>query len=247
MARICEWCLGPIDPSARADAVYCGKRCRQANWRFTGGCPRREATDEPRRWKYADPPYPGLAHLYEDHPDFDGEVDHKRLVEQLRDGCDGWALSTSSDALREVWDLCPEARLAPWFRGARGGRTWQPGKAYEAVLYVNPRPILSTTRVDALVHTARPRTSDPRRVLGAKPARFAYWLFELLGARPGDEFIDMFPGSGGMARAWRIYESRLQGPDASTRTSSDASRLPGPRRVAFGRARDASSSTRDDG
>lgn len=29
---------------------------------------------------YADPPYIGCAHLYRDHPDYAGEVDHARLM-----------------------------------------------------------------------------------------------------------------------------------------------------------------------
>ena len=39
---------------------------------------------------YADPPYPGCAHLYKDHPDYAGEVDHAALVERLRSEYDGW-------------------------------------------------------------------------------------------------------------------------------------------------------------
>jgi hypothetical protein len=58
------------------------------------------------------------------------------------------------------------------------------------------------------VHTSRPRTSDPRRVIGAKPSTFAFWIFELLGAQPGDTLDDLYPGSGGIARAWDIYVSR---------------------------------------
>lgn len=49
------------------------------------------------------------------------------------------------------------------------------------------------------------RRTDPARVVGAKPAIFARWVFDLLGALPGDEFVDVFPGSGGIARAWDLY------------------------------------------
>jgi len=30
---------------------------------------------------YADPPYIGCAHLYRDHPDYAGEVDHPALID----------------------------------------------------------------------------------------------------------------------------------------------------------------------
>ena len=66
---------------------------------------------------------------------------------------------------------------------------------------------LEARRLDALVHVARIRTTDPRRVVGAKPAGFCWWLFDLLGALPGDELVDLFPGSGGIGRAWRLYSS----------------------------------------
>ena len=60
-------------------------------------------------------------------------------------------------------------------------------------------------RVDSLVYRPGVRTTDPGRVVGTKPAAFIRWVFDLLGALPGDEFVDVFPGSGGVARAWAIY------------------------------------------
>ena len=60
-------------------------------------------------------------------------------------------------------------------------------------------------RIDSLIYRPGNRTTDPARVVGAKPAVFVRWIFDLLGALPGDEFVDIFPGSGGVARAWRIY------------------------------------------
>src|SRR5690348_8177964 len=59
------------------------------------------------RIAYADPPYPGCAHLYKDHPDYNGEVDHEALITELV-GYDGWALSTSSQALQQILFFCPE-------------------------------------------------------------------------------------------------------------------------------------------
>ena len=53
------------------------------------------------RLAYADPPYPGKAWLYRDHPDYGGEVDNAELVGRLA-GYDGWALSTSAAALPSV-------------------------------------------------------------------------------------------------------------------------------------------------
>lgn len=198
--RPCDWCRGPIDPTVRADARFCSKRCRQASHRFTRDTTRRAAHDvsTPMRLAYADPPYPGLsARYYAGHPDFAGEVDHRALLEQLSSpgGYDGWALSTSARALPDVLGLCVDlglqVRVAAWVRGARPHTHPRgPLTSWEPVVYAGGRD--GSTRLDSLVHHARPRLSDPSRVIGAKPAAFARWLFELLGAAPGDTLDDLF-------------------------------------------------------
>lgn len=66
----------------------------------------------------------------------------------------------------------------------------------------------ATRRVDSIVLGVTARTTDPQRVVGAKPAGFARWMFDLLGVRPGDSFDDLFPGSGAIARAWDVYVGR---------------------------------------
>lgn len=169
------------------------------------------------RFAYADPPYPGkAARYYAGHRDFAGEVDHGGLVERLvAEFPDGWALSTSARAVQAVLALCPPGvRVAVWVRGARPTLSAWPLAAWEAVVYAGGRRLPSRDVVDdVLVYTARPRLSDPGRVVGAKPARFCYWLFELLGARPGDELVDLFPGSGGVVRAWDAFTAA--GLDAS--------------------------------
>lgn len=215
--RICAWCYGPIGRNQRADARFCRTLCRQAAHRFQAGMVRRSSTGERMRLGYADPPYPGKARrCYQDHPDYDGEVDHGPLVGRLMSQYpDGWALSTSAAALPRVLELCPPGvRVAAWFRGERAGFHLQPLNAWEPVIYHGGRELMSTPqdrRVDSLVHVSRARTTDPRRVVGAKPAAFAWWLFRLLGALPHDRFDDLFPGSGGIARAWALYSADHDG------------------------------------
>lgn len=48
----------------------------------------------------------------------------------------------------------------------------------------------------------------PGALTGMKPPEFGVWLFRQLGARPGDELADLFPGSGAITRAWDLYTSR---------------------------------------
>ena len=225
--RPCGWCEGPIRSEARVDAIYCTTPCRQAAHRFQRGRALRVASGRPLRFGYADPPYPGKAGLYVGHPDYAGEVDHRALVARLVDEFpDGWALSTSAAALRDVLALCPTSvRVAAWVRGERPTPSYRPLSGWEPVIYSGGRAYLSPVdarRVDALVYAARPRLTDRRRVIGAKPAAFCWWLFDLLGALPGDDLVDLFPGSGGVARAWR-YLSPSTVVDASLADEHDAS------------------------
>ncbi|MFI0373456.1 hypothetical protein ACH35V_36830 [Actinomadura sp. 1N219] len=229
----------------RRDAVCCSVRCRQARHRFNrtvgtptgaGGPGEGVTGGRPIRLAYADPPYPGNARLYRDHPDYAGEVDHAALIDGLA-GYDGWALSTSAAALPAVLALCPPGvRVAAWHRGERATAARWPLNAWEPVIYTHGRPTdaprLSPTdatrRVDSLVHGVSPMTTLPGRVIGAKPAAFCRWIFDLLGAAPGDTLDDLFPGSGAVTRAWAAFTtppdpSRLSTTDATPQALPDAS------------------------
>ncbi len=192
--------------------------------------PGQSYTGDPRRFAYADPPYPGKAKkYYGDHQDYGDEVDHQALIARLEDEFeDGWALSTSAAALQAVLPLCPK----PIRRGAAGGGArpqirvlaWckpvaQPG-GYPGPLYGWEPVILRGGRRDASpctwprdwlvvspeLYTLRPKPEG--HVVGAKPPAFLSWLFACLGALPGDELVDLFPGSGAVATAWKAYSAQ---------------------------------------
>lgn len=215
----CRWCRDPIPKGKRRDSRFCSVRCRQAHWRFARDVGTAEATGNPLRLGYADPPYPGLAHYYRHHPDYAGEVDHVALVASLSAEFDGWALSTSARALPAVLGMCVglDVAVAAWFRGSRPARSRRPLPAWEPVIYHRARRahVSSQPGDDALVHVSRPRTTDPSRVIGSKPAAFCSWMFGLLGAREGDSFDDLYPGSGGVRRAWELWSRRASSTDAS--------------------------------
>lgn len=69
----------------------------------------------------------------------------------------------------------------------------------------------SARRVDVLTYRPGARRTDPDRVVGAKPAAFCRWMFDLLGAEPQDEFTDLYAGSGGVMRAWRAFTGEDEG------------------------------------
>lgn len=164
------------------------------------------------RFAYADPPYPGQAkRLYGDHPDYAGEVDHRELVDMLvAKYPDGWALSTGAKWLREIAALCPpETRVLAWCKpgppfSVRVQYTWEP------VFLCGGRPWRkgdSTMVKDSLYAPPRtlPNNLADGHVIGAKPPEFCRWLFECLGAQSGDTLDDIFPGSGGIGRAWAAF------------------------------------------
>jgi hypothetical protein len=78
--------------------------------------------------------------------------------------------------------------------------------AWEPVI-VKPcrKPVVS----DAMVFRdwiAEPITLR-RGLAGAKPAAVCRWGFEVLGLTPDDELVDLFPGTGGVTRAWERWRS----------------------------------------
>jgi hypothetical protein len=96
----------------------------------------------------ADPPYPGKAFYYRDHPDYAGEVDHAALIARLST-YDGWALSTSAAALPAVLALCPPGVRVAASDLARGDASWAaeddaPREALHDASLSGPRDGLTT-------------------------------------------------------------------------------------------------------
>lgn len=176
----------------------------------------------PIRVAYLDPPYPGSAHYYsvpgtpEFHPEamkWDDPAEHLALMQRAEEEFpDGWALSTDVTSLRALLTGAP-ARVLPaaWCRGGRRvARLVQVIRAWEPVLYsvpVTPRA-KHGAGLDWTVAVSNGHTRDGK-FQGAKPRKFSFWLFRLLGLgmHPGDELVDMFPGSGAVTRAWDEYRA----------------------------------------
>jgi hypothetical protein len=164
------------------------------------------------RLAYADPPYPGCAHLYRDHPDYAGEVDHVELVERLAT-YDGWVLHTSSPALAAVLSILTGAgldgwRVFAWVKPfAAFKRNVPVAHAWEPVIV---RPVRTPT-VAAAHEVSRDWLSEPitlrRGLTGAKPDRVVWWLLDCAGMTAGDELADLYPGTGAVTRAWERWRS----------------------------------------
>jgi hypothetical protein len=169
---------------------------------------------ETKRLAYADPPYPSQAkRWYGDQPDFAGEIDHRDLISRLCLGdYDGWALSTSAAALRDVLALCPpDVRVAIWHipdaepPGNRGRLWW----SWEPVIICGGRIKYGDGPVvrDLLTCFKVNSQAKAKQIAGQKPPTFCRWVLDLLGYRPGDTVDDLYPGSGAMGRV--LAQGRL--------------------------------------
>lgn len=162
------------------------------------------------RFAYADPPYPGQAKKhYAAHPDYAGEVDHGELVRRLCDEFpDGWALSTSSVALRDVLALCPpDVRVMAWVKPFASFKpNVNPAYAWEPVIVRGGRP-RGREQITVRDWVSEPITLQ-RGLTGVKPDAFCFWLFMVLNTEPDDELDDLFPGSGAVTDAWNRWNAQ---------------------------------------
>lgn len=159
---------------------------------------------------YADPPYPGCAHLYKGHPDYAGEVDHAALIAQLERDFDGWALHTNSVSIPLIAALVPQdVRWCSWTKSFASFKPNVPvAYAWEPVIIKAARKPVVSKR-----HISRDWICCPitlrRGLTGAKPEAVCHWAFELLGARPEDELCDLFPGTGAVTKAWKTWKGKF--------------------------------------
>ncbi len=215
----CEWCHHPVKRAARRDSITCSQECRQAKARFRVA-PATTTAATPLRWAYADPPYPGCAWRYYRKP----EVNHAILVGTLeRDFPEGWALSTSAAGLQQVLAVCPPGvRVAVWVNGPRRGVAHRARTAYEAVIMRGGRELRLGPADDLsnVLHYQGRQRSHPDALTGMKPAPFLAWLFRMMGAQRGDQLVDVFPGSGAVARAWTLYNRPAPTPRKASRRTS---------------------------
>lgn len=166
---------------------------------ITGTPPLAASLDVQRkRAGYADPPYIGQARRHYSHDPRCAEVDHRQLIARLNANYDCWALSCSAPSLLQIWALCPEARLGIWVKTFAAFKT-NPAFAYEPVLF---KGCLSRDGRFFVRDWVAERITMRRGLHGAKPERFCYWVFEMLGLQPEDEFDDIYPGTGAVSRAW---------------------------------------------
>jgi hypothetical protein len=158
---------------------------------------------------YADPPYVGQARKHYSADPRCAEVDHSDLVRQMCAEYDCWALSCSSPSLKQILALCPDdVRIGAWVKPFCSFKPGvNPAYAWEPVVLWHGR------NLGRHVLTVRDWVSAnitlKKKLSGAKPEAFCFWLFDFMGLVPADEFIDLYPGTGIVTRCWKIWREKL--------------------------------------
>lgn len=162
---------------------------------------------------YADPPYLGCSHFYPEHQ----EVDHNKLLEDLQFGephYDAWALSCSSPSLGILLNhyLIKNSfnngviRIAAWVKPFASFKpNVNPAYAWEPIIF-KPAPNRFSREQPTVRDWIASSITIKKGLVGAKPIKFCFWLFNLLGAEPGDEFYDLFPGTGIVTKCWNGWQ-----------------------------------------
>jgi hypothetical protein len=154
---------------------------------------------------YADPPYIGCAHLYPENT----EVDHVALIAQLERDFDGWVLHASATP-KSMAVLAPlvaqtGARWMSWVKGfAAFKRNVSVAYAWEPVIVKPARKPVVSKRLVMRDWIECPITLR-RGLAGAKPEKVCHWAFEMVGAHPDDELVDLYPGTGAVTKAWQTW------------------------------------------
>lgn len=169
------------------------------------------------RVAFADPPYlgQGVKHYGDRHEDagvYDTLDGHRALVDRLvSEFPDGWAMSLHAPSLRHILPLCPaDCRLGAWVKPFCSYKpNVNPAYTWEPVVWRGGRKFDRWSRKvrDHVACNVTLRAGFP----GAKPDGFSFWLFDLLNLTPEDEFVDLFPGSGAVGRAWRRWRRMHDG------------------------------------
>jgi len=165
------------------------------------------------KFAYADPPYIGQAKRHYQC----AEVNHEQLLFKLFvEYPDGWALSCSSSSLEDILGMCRKlgfynsVRIGSWVKSfCAFKRNVRPAYAWEPVIFKGGRNPCNGYRAEIPKRNGKQTTPkdfiiEPitlkKGLVGAKPERVCKWILDLLNFQPGDELVDLYPGTGIMGR-----------------------------------------------
>ena len=203
---LCAWCGGPLPEltararSKRVDTLFCKPVCRKTAWRLGQRGIARGVNVRPMRVAYADPPLPGvrLGVFYQNKA---GSITPRSSRSCVADFPDGWALSTSAKALR---DLAPalSAERARLRLGEAASRARAEHGHPQHVGAADRRRRGASSGPACAIGSRRSPRGTAASFPGRKPLAFIAWLFACLGVLPGDNLFDKYPGTGIVSRAF---------------------------------------------
>lgn len=132
--------------------------------------------------------------------DWDDPARHRRLLEELLDTYDGFAIATSMDGLDAYRPLPPGARTLIWRKltSTRGGG--RIANTMEAVIVYPHHTRRGRRQLGQVPDFLQCEPPAKSRFAGAKPPRWTRWVLDALGYdQDTDTVDDLFPGSGYVA------------------------------------------------
>lgn len=126
---------------------------------------------------------------------------HRLLMVDLNADYDGWAIAGTADSGAKLMQYAPDGvRMAVWVRSNAMPAGARVINTYETVVFQVP----ASRRNRVKGQSVRDALIAPHRVggfLGSKPQEWTDWVLSLMGYEPGDEVVDLFPGSGAVTAA----------------------------------------------
>jgi hypothetical protein len=137
---------------------------------------------------------------------WDDITKHRELLLQLLDEFDGFAIATSPDGIAAYHPLPIGMRILAWIKPNAIPGAHRIKSSWEPVLIFPP--IGRRSNRQGVGMTSDILTANAPRVgfHGAKPETWTHWVLDALSFdKATDTVVDMFPGSGQVARAIETY------------------------------------------
>jgi len=161
-----------------------GRKNRASRWYGTG---QRSRTDRP-------------ADFHPEAAEWDDPARHRLLLLELMDLADGWAIATSPDGLSAYGSLPAACRVMAWVKPNAQPGSHRLLSNWEPVILYPPVGRRSNRGPGAMSDVLTAPIAPGFR--GRKPAEWTRWVLAAMTYDPAtDVVLDLFPGSGDVARA----------------------------------------------
>ena len=126
---------------------------------------------------------------------------HRELLDHLVAEFDGWAIATSPDGIAAYGTLPVGCRIMAWVKPNAIPGAHRLRSMWEPVLLYPPEGRRSNRGGAGAVPDVLTCPAPRVGFHGAKPPEWTRWVLAALSHDPGDEVVDLFPGSGSVADA----------------------------------------------